>query len=546
MKISPVIVKIQQKRLGIALVLFFVVFIITRFPVFYHFGVPFIFDDSADFTHLARQLISGEPDFGRRTPFYPLFLAASWLIWHDITIVSMMQSIFTVAAACIFIYTFYRYFTNYTIGAALAITIFSSLIVCINFESVLMSESLYTSTTIIWVCSMITAIKERTPSWFAVSSALLMTVILIRPSGLYLVPLSALIFIYMFVNKYSFKARLFFLLPALIMFLCLSTYNLVKINRFGISSQGTDMIGNVLFFVEKDAAYPDYVNAAIENQVIKQLPPDELEFIKTSWDVTTVQALQIKHQNLMKPLMDAIMAANPGNREKFISDCKLVTWHAIRTHPSAFMKFFTIQMLHYFGGFNDKNVTAFPFLKDYKSCFTNRLQRYFYDNANKSGRFYLFDSPALTPLQGTRIMQSIETGSWHRFNQFFSIVVNALFRNYLWLLFYFIVLFTSAVKLIIKGFKAENEFIVFAICCMILLSMVFHSLVNVVMIRYTYPFFWIYYLCPILLAIMLPEGWGKKPVFLKKATRQGNKKENAPMKPGSSRSGSPLKKGKPR
>jgi len=101
-------------------------------------------------------------------------------------------------------------------------------------------------------------------------------------------------------------------------------------------------------------------------------------------------------------------------------------------------------------------------------------------------------------------------------------------------MFYFIVLLVSTFKLILSHFKSENEFIIFIICSMILLSMVFHSLVNIVMIRYTYTLFWIYYLSPIFLLIMLPSEWGNKLSGVKKAgqskTGKGKSIKKVPLK----------------
>jgi len=417
MSLSHALNKIQQKRLPVALGIFFVIFILTRIPFYFHYGIPNIFYDSGDFNNLAQQWIFGNPNFGRRTPFYPIFLAGAWFIWNDILIISVLQSLFAVISGSFVIMTFYRYFTRYTILSGIAITIFTSLTVYLNFESVMMSESLYVSMTLIWVCTLIYAIKRRTPYWWAISSTLLMTVILIRPSGLFLIPLSVIIIVYMIINKYSSKAILFFIIPAAFLYFGVCTYNLIKINRFSISSQGTDMIGNVIPYLEKDNAYPDYVNKAIENLVIKNFPEDEKKYIRDSWNITNVQFLQVKNQNLMYPLLDALKTSNRNDQENYIKTCKLITWHAIRTHPAEFMKFTIIQMIHYFDGFYYKNITAFPTLVDYKTCFTARLQRYFHEDANTSGRFFLFKSPKLSPDQATAILNSLNDNPWHRINQ---------------------------------------------------------------------------------------------------------------------------------
>jgi hypothetical protein len=370
-----------------------------------------------------------------------------------------------------------------------------------------MTESLYVSTTIVWVCLLIFALRERSPIWWGAVSVLLMTVILIRPSALYLIPLCGLVIIYMIGNRYSWKSITLFVVPALLMYGGLCTYNYIKINRFSISSQGTDMIGNVVFFLEKDPKYPEYINQAIESHVLRVFPVEDKEFIRTSWKVTEVQALQVRYQNLMYPLQQAIREANAGDQERYIADCGMVTWHAIKTHPGAFAWFTTIQMIHYFTGFHHENITAFPFLKDYFACYNARLNRYFYDQANKSGRFFLFETPSIGPEKAEQLQKDLETSPWHRFGQQFSEYSNRLFRNYLWLAFYFIVLIVSVVKLIQSRFHNETSFIVFAICSMVLLNAVFHSLVNIVMIRYTYALFWIYYLSPVMLLMLIPDGW---------------------------------------
>jgi hypothetical protein len=515
-----IIQMIREKRLWTALFLFLIVFVLTRIPWYFHYGIPYLFDDSADFNNLAQQILSGHPVFDRRTPVYPLLLVFSWLCWHNVVVVVVVQSLITLVTGCLFIYTFYRWYTRYTIPAGIAITIFTSLIVYLNFESVLMSELLYVCTTVLWACSFIAAIKQRTPIWWALSSVLFMGVILVRPSGLYLVPLGLLILVYMFVNRYPRRSLLWFTIPAVVMFLGLCTYNLIKINRFSISSQGTDMIGNVVFYLEPDSAFPAFINSAITEQVVKKFPEAEKEFIRNSWDVNAVQSLQVKNQNLMYPLLNALKEGTNGNREQYIDACSKVTWQAIKTHPQGFFKFTAIQMLHYFDGFNYKQIAAFPFLVDYKSCFGARLHNYFYDNANRSGRFYLFQTPSLDPIQTDKLLNDLDKKPVHRLSQSFSVAGNILFRNYLWLILYFAVLLLSLIKLIRNRFQYDDGFVILAICLMVILNMIFHSLVNIVMIRYSYALFWVYYLSPLFLAILMPQGWGKGLLGLRKKALQ--------------------------
>lgn len=204
----------KHLQLIIALTLLFAAFFISRYPFYTYFPIIGFHSDTAVYFMAVEGLLYGQwPKFGVVPPVYPLFLWVVGLISDNILIYAWFQTAIGFLSASFLLVVVYKYLRRLTIFFSIGLSVYFMSSHSIAFETMLITESLYASI-LIFICALaIVAIySNKKLSWVWLSFALALP-ILLRPTGLIVFVLLALILIYFYFNKVhkSYYARL--LLP---------------------------------------------------------------------------------------------------------------------------------------------------------------------------------------------------------------------------------------------------------------------------------------------------------------------------------------------
>lgn len=482
---------------GIGIFTFF--FLFTRLPYYIYINIPYLFDDGPDYVAVMKQMVEGNPQFYKRPPGYILFLGLVYMVSSDVVVVTYIQSIIGFLTGIFFIFAIHKTYPQLTVWCSLAITVFSSSVIFLHFETTVLTEGLFTNFMILYFGSLVLALKTEKWYYWMLSSCIMMLIIYIRAAGQVLYPIFILLLAYMFFKKMPHKTKILYAFPVLFFYLSLNIFNYLTIDTFGYSPQGkADIIGNVLTFIEKDPQYSERMNALIDHCVLKNTDPREIEFVNTSWDITSINSIYLKYQNYIVCLQDSLLVGRKKSSPEFYKDCYDVALSTIQKYPFKYLKFLIAQYIYYYLSFDHKEVSAYPFLKDYETNFTNgRIYAYFYDAINKNGQYGLFIPPKLSEQVAITKLSYFKTKPLMRWNQKLSEWHNSIFRNLIWVAFYCIAFVYSGVIAYKSKFQNIDSIILFTLCLINFLSTFLISVVTMNMIRYNYPLHFAYYLAPI-------------------------------------------------
>jgi len=510
---------LRNQRLGVSFVIFTIVFLVTRLPYYLSVNIPYIYDDAGTYTAIMQNILEGKiPTFEIRTPGYPLFLFISFLFSENVVAVMYLQSIFTVLVSFFFIYAVYKCYTKYTYLITFALTIYTSSIINLNYETTILTESVYTNLILLFVPMLIMAFKTNQKVWWALVGIVVMLTVYVRPSSLFLIPILLFVLIYLFIKKYPLSIKIIFTVPIIALYLLLSTYNYFTLNSFTLSPfGGLNLLGTVITFVEPDSSFPDYINKSITDAV--QVPEEDKQLLKNSDNNLQKTAIYLEHYHTLSVLSGHI--SKNGNHKSYMSalkDIKLVSYSAIKTHPNQYFDFVYTMMINYFQTLHpEKNVT-YPFLnKDYNYLVDGRVRRYFEDNANKSGYYLINKAPTFTSSEANKIIENINNNFWHKLNNSISNIYNYLFRSMFWVYLSFLTLIIGLYVFIKSKLANIEAFIIILIVLMNIGHALLVSLVEISILRYSCTLFFTYFIAPALLPLIIDFSFLKRLIKSKNA-----------------------------
>ncbi len=501
-RIKPEIMfkKIYDHQFILSSSFFILIFAALRLPFYLYINIPYIFDDAPSYAAVAKTIVEGTPFFLSRTPGYPFFLSFMHNISADILLVEYAQSFITICSSLFFIYTINRIYPKLTIPATFAITIFTSSVIFIHSESSILTECLYVNIITLFISFYILSLKtDKRIYWFFVSLSFIVLVY-VRPTGLFLVPLLVLQFMFAWRLKYPRIVLFYLVFPAVFFYSMISAYNFFTLGHFSISTQGfSDMVCNTFSFIEKDDSFPDYINQAIDKAVLAQTNQKEHNYIENSWDIKNITALYLKYQSFDDNFWQRLSQVNPYRSKKFLEDCKNVTFTTIKNHPNNYMKFIAVQYLHYFDSFHHARTSSYPFFESYEKCFRARIIKYFLSKSNQTGTFKIFNTPRIEENVAKSMIDRLQENNLLIMVNSFSRIHQKLFRNHIWVLLYFVIFIYSFFIFLFTRCRNIDAFIVFSICLINLLNVMLISIANIAMIRYNFTLHLTYYLAPALL-----------------------------------------------
>ena len=501
--------------------LFLIVFALTRLCFYTNINLPYSFDDAPSYTQVIDTFLEeGKLEFTQRSPGYPLFLLLSYTISPNISMVLILQSVLTILSGIFIIWAFFKTYTKLALPAAIALSVFISSTVYLHHESAILTESLYTSLFLFFSGFLMLALQKHRLVYWCMTGLLVMPIIFVKPIGVILFAFVGLLILYMVIRHFKWEIIVAFGLPIIILYLTLAFYNLYSLGDFTINeSHGKKflaLVHPVLTSLEQDEDYPEEINGIIED-LQEKIPESHKKLVATSWNLKKLRLSHLQNKKHFRAFIENYRALDTD------FSLRTVSLDAIKKHPGIYGKWFITMITHYFRSFNPDLRYTYPFLQNHNKCFTARIRRYFYDDANKQGRFMYYYTPKLTVRETQNKLEALRNNNLCVFNQKFSKFHNTIFQSLIWVYIYVFVLLFAAIKFFTSKLRDTDSFVVLLILLLPLASGISYAVVHGTFIRYSYPLSFAYYLAPVFLPLLLPQGLFKRYTPVKQNRKKKKK-----------------------
>lgn len=496
---------LRDNQLLIGSLVFLVGFTLTRYPYYSVVNLPYVFDDTPVYVGNLSAMLSGNPDLRGLTPGYPLFLLFCGQLSPDAQVVTYVQSVTTLVVGIAFLFMVRRSFESLVLPSSVALTIFTSSLLFVHFETTILTECLFANSIVLAIGGVMLVAAEMSLKRMLCFSLFVALALAIRPAALFLFPLWLVALGLLIARHRSAKHLLFAVAPVALYFLLISALRTfaTQTDRYGglVFSVAT----NTLSYLNQDPSLPAHVNELIKDYVAPRQIPAEQIIIQSSQDVKNVSALYLKYQRHADGFIDSLIARNGKDYNKINNDYRAIASLALRKHSSEMKRFFEIQFRHYFESFDYRRTSAYPFFESFQTCFRDaRVVNYSQHVFNRTG--YAGSRVMRTPrysisdlqLKYDAITDYCRSGwaaqyfTWH----------HKVFRNKYWVYGFFL---QAVLSILIIAFRTKNRgvaFFVLALCAANLTYMVVVS-VNISMIRYNFPLHFVFYLVSMLIIPMV-------------------------------------------
>jgi len=499
----------MKNSLAVSFSLITAFFLVSRLPLFLYFPIPggYLATDCFEYFKAAFEMRNGQvPLFDIRTPGYPLFLLITSWIWDSALAIIITQNILTLIASLFLTHAVFANYRGLTYGAAAAMIFYLMSNNSVEADSNLLTNSLYTNLLIIFSGILIFCLNRN--KYWAWLSLCVGAIIYVRPSGLFLIPLVILIAIFLMVALRDKRAFMLLTIPAGVMLLSLSFYNLITLNKFSVSPWGGgNLAGVTITFMEEDSAY-----SLCENQVIAQIknriPVQDMSELNSDYSMGRFHIIYWDNYYLVVPFMKALIA-NCGyeNYVGALPSIKKISYDAIGRYPEKYLTFVFTNLYHYIFHGNFEEHQLF-----YYSETERRYDDMYVKRRSEQDLRFNFHVPELMPVSlkkyAYKEFYSAQDSSTFE-NRFTALKNNLLFklfdlytlkinrvllRNWFWPIALLGLFFISAVLLLTSRLSHQGALLVFVICGMNICSAIVVSLVEVSFYHYTYMTEFTYYL----------------------------------------------------
>lgn len=511
-------IKLKKLYISLTLILFSGIFV--RFFFFYYTPLPEFYADAVSYGELATKIFSGElPLFHWRAPLYPIFIAV--VNFFDESLISLFfaQSLLTISTAMLVVYWIHKSIPKITYYVTIAFLLFICSNRSIYFDNAIFAESLYTNIIILFFGSMVYGIvKDSRKAWIG-ASTFFGLLILVRPSGLFLVPLLALIILYMLWNNKGYRMIVSLILPGGLIILSLAAYNKGTFGQFSLSASGPiNLLGTTLTYQNTSHEYPENVNKAIQEELFDKIPQREIDLVRNSYNLDTLKRVFGENYLRLTPLYGKIAQGiydDPSHMVVINPILSKMTKNAISEHPELYFKFFIAMFYEFFTCFPDR---------DYFFYAGNIPMRYhsFYVDTHLFDVDWTFQTNGvITEWQKKVTFKEFaqdecpydfeESYAKLQSNIFFKVydwywynIHQVLFRNILWVVLFFITFLYALIINVKYRFKDKAALIVLSICLINILSGVLISMVEEILPqRYPFPTEFCYFMVVAFLPLLL-------------------------------------------
>jgi hypothetical protein len=477
--------------------LFLVSFVSTRLPYYSLVNLPYLFDDTPVYVGNVDELLHG--GFGMRgLPLgYPMFLWLCRQFSSDIVFVTYMQSLVTLATGILFLMLIKKSFENLVIPAALALSIFTSSLLFVHFETTILTECLFANAVVLSFGSLACVLTKASTKRILLFSASVTIAMLVRSTGVFLVPVWLLVFGSIVYSKRSLKAAAFFVAPVFLFYVSLAALKLISTTEQKSTAGLIPALAtNTLSFITSDPDLPSHVNELINSYVLPLQDPGKTEYIRSGKDIVQISGLYLFYQRYSYEFTDSLLAKNNGSYAGLNSDFKAIFKSALRNHPEDVFRFFETQFFHYFDSFDYRRTSAYPFFESFLTCFREaRVVNYSQHQYNRTGYvgdWAHFTAPQFRASELQSLYDGVTNDARAKLAGTLFSLHHKMFRNKYWV---YAAAFFGAISIWFSWKETSRRSLalfVLLICVSNLVYMVVVS-VNVSMIRYNFPLHFAFY-----------------------------------------------------
>ena len=550
----------REKILLLSFLLVIAVFAITRLPFFLYFPLADIDVDTFNYYTLVDQMNKGIwPAFIIRTPGYPLFLKLVFTFHDSHIAVVLVQNLITLFTALFFVYIVHLVFKDrsryFALLAAMGIGVFISSTCHLESDTSLLTESLYVNLLLLFFAFFLLALNRDKHRWWIVTSIIAASVVLFRPSGMFLLPVVLFILIFLFFNPFKKAFLLSLALPVVLILALASLYNYFTIRSFSVSNFTEHaFFSYASLFTEKSPDFDPVVNEGIDTYR-KRIKPRHSDVIFNSFTMAEVRNVMAKYYNRNRVTFFNFLRSRENPEEfnlymKWRPLLKKIAMHEIKRRPDLYLKFTTCNLGFYFFLIREKNdfygtiksryAQAITAGRDYPDIFFNKqgqtrldqngLRIYYKKEYAESidRRFLAFflkeyldplsprfpsisislppetrqEDVADTSIKGSRKL-IIPPLFLQRLHVGFEKVHIFLFQRKAWVLFFFFAVIFSLVQLIRSRFHDRVAFFMFVLTGAAVLQAIGVCMTTFPIHRYSYTMEFAYYLSFFLFPLFL-------------------------------------------
>ncbi len=452
---------IKKYSLLLSILIFTILFIFSRIP-FFLCPISGFTMDTFEYTRLLEQLLNGNMMDMRGIPGgYPFFLYIISPITTKVLYISIIQNIITYLIDVFLIYTIYKSYKYYSIFTSIAISLFAISHFVFKYDSMLMTESIYTNSIILIFIFFIWAIKTEKKIYWGLLSFSMILPIFIRPNGLFVYGVFFTLLVFLILKKYNKKIILTYLSVFLSLNLIWCFYNYISINIFSIG-------------------YPERIQLALGKENIK--------------DSTNIINVERTLKNINKSMFP------PARVEQ--------------NNPQIFKNKYLNTSYYYFKSFGNTQYHYGIITERYDLLFINDWQKMIL----MPGYTWFIASEDLKKLTFKEYYNTSDleylTDDYKKINEnklfkihdyFYLKIYNPLFKNFIWIVISIIIFFVALYIYIKSKFTNTNTLII------LFLFVIFFTNLLVILVstgpgysfeRYCYPTDFIYYLSIALLPLL--------------------------------------------
>ena len=502
-KDSSILVKLL-KILGkhsflIGMILFSIAYLIPRLFYWIYLPLPGVDSDSLTYWRVVYEMYEGGvPLFYVRTPLYPLFLGLITSLFDTAMPVVVIQMLFTYFTHAVLLKTIFKHYKHLFWPFLFVVMSLVFMDFSMRYDTNNLAESFYISGFIWYFIFSIEGFNQLNKSkYWLITSSIAGLIILLRPSALFLLPLQFLVSIYLWrrVNRKLFFAPL---VPSFIIILSLSTYNYFSLDRFSISPWGDlNMVSCSLGYIEPKEENSETMNYAIE-WANNQLTEEEHLAIENSWDIDTLHDVFKKAYHLNSYFSLKLLEHDPDIEiGKILKEIGKVSNEAIADNKLYYLKFIYMTTYKHFEYWGNQN---YSFYSGILELYNEWLSPDFYPNRTLDRGIYS-DGPIDTSIMKFALKdyyggvsdfeennQRMKSNILFRLYDWFNYkIVISVFKSYLWIFLFFIVLIYVLIQFIKREANDDQLAFILFLGALYLGGLVLASLVEVPLKRYVVP-----------------------------------------------------------
>ena len=312
------------------------------------FRLPGLYGDSGSYYQLAQAISTGQwPEFGIRTPGYPLLLSAVFAFSDSVSAVVLVQNALTVVASLTMIAACHAFRRSLSLWAAIGMGVYTVGVWVFYSDTALLSDGPYAQAIIFSLAFLLLGLLRRDARYLALSSMAMAAAILFRPAGLFLLVIHALCVGYLWWNAYPRRAIAAMAIPLPALLLALAVYNNVTIKTFTLTAFGESQIAFATFtFWEEDASYPANINDAIgrtRRMMQDRIGDEGRALLAASWDFRSLAPIFLA--GFHYPTLDEATRLD-GTVDYMAARAwvRRISFDSIAKHPRSYLKFVLTQL----------------------------------------------------------------------------------------------------------------------------------------------------------------------------------------------------------